>query len=103
VKIVRHYRSEWYGEEKEEIAYTDDKGSFEFAGVWKGSAVLVLHEPVIRIEVTAEEDGVKTTLLWVSKRDYSRFGELNQYAAKRGVAKLSRRNGSVYLEADLPK
>jgi len=103
VKIMRHYRSDWYAKDVDENTYTDAQGRFEFSGAWKFAVIQLLHEPVIYIKVTAEYGGQTINLFSVIKRDYERLGELDEYGGqnKSGIAKLSRKDNKVHLEADI--
>ena len=105
IKIVRRYYSYWYDERKEDYTYTDNAGRFEFSGAWKPSLVMVLHQPVINIEVLAEyQTGAPLRLFHVTKMDYSRLGELDRYVGtgEYGLANASAKHGYIELIWTIP-
>ena len=65
--------------------------------------IFFIHQPVIDIVVSAEQDGKKFVLLQQTKTNYDRLGELSPYDKPvDSLATLSREGNRLHVEADLP-
>lgn len=105
-KVSLKHHSHWYAERVEEFAHTDANGRFEFKGAWKKALINVPHQPVIRIEVTAEYHGTNRLVLEIGKLNYELLGELTtlrQTDPEFEKSRLSSREQKLHLTFDLDR